>query len=476
MKTLDLAVIGSGIGGTLISSLNKEKDLILFERDSNLGGCASTFKRYGNLYNAGATTFVGYEKNHPVKDIFDKAGFIPDIKKSEIAIRVLQNNKVLDRVKDFETFLENLNKVYPHKNNRIFWEKIKEVDEKFWELKKLHYAKYSLDSYKKTASSVLELFSVFGFDLIKNANNYINETLINISKEYKEFIDAQLLITLQTKAEGISLLSLCIGLAYPFHDVFYSNGGMGAIFDGLLEDINVHKNEEIKKIIKEQNSYKILSNKNEYSSKNIILNSSIYNSSILFEDENIKKYYDKFSFSDQSAFVIYLTLDSKDVKKDFLHHYQIILKNEIPNSISNSFFVSFSSKDDNKLSQNGYSVTISTHTKALFWKDLNKQEYKEQKKITEDFIINHFLENFETIKKEDIIKKFSATSKTFKRYINRYNCGGRAITLKNILQTPSCNTPFKGLYNIGDTVFAGQGWPGIAIGVQTLNKELNAKC
>ena len=471
MKTLDLAVIGSGIGGSLISSLNKEKELILFERDSNLGGCASTFKRFGNSYNAGATTFVGYEENHPIKDIFDKAGFVPNIKKSEIAIRIIQNKKVVDRVKDFDSFLDDMDKVYYHKNNRIFWSKIREIDEKFWNLKKIHYAKYSLKSYIKTTNSMMELFSIFGFDIIKSADSFIDEILPNISKEYKNFIDSQLLITIQTKSKGISLISLALGLSYPFHDVFYANGGMGAIFEGLLEDIKVHKKEEITKIIKEQDSYRLLSNKGEYKTNKLVLNSSIYNSSSFFDDENIKKYYDKFSFSDQSAFVIYLTLDSKE---EFLHHYQIILENEIPNATSNSFFVSFSSNDDEVLSKNGYSITISTHTKAFYWKNLEKDEYKKEKKITEDFIINQFLENFETLKKEDIIKKFSATSKTFKRYINRYNCGGRAITIKNILQTPSCTTPFKGLYNIGDTVFAGQGWPGIAIGVQTLNKELNA--
>ena len=471
MKTLDLAVIGSGIGGSLISSLNKEKELILFERDSNLGGCASTFKRFGNSYNAGATTFVGYEENHPIKDIFDKAGFVPNIKKSEIAIRIIQNKKVVDRVKDFDSFLDDMDKVYYHKNNRIFWSKIREIDEKFWNLKKIHYAKYSLKSYIKTTNSMMELFSIFGFDIIKSADSFIDEILPNISKEYKNFIDSQLLITIQTKSKGISLISLALGLSYPFHDVFYANGGMGVIFEGLLEDIKVHKKEEITKIIKEQDSYRLLSNKGEYKTNKLVLNSSIYNSSSFFDDENIKKYYDKFSFSDQSAFVIYLTLDSKE---EFLHHYQIILENEIPNATSNSFFVSFSSNDDEVLSKNGYSITISTHTKAFYWKNLEKDEYKKEKKITEDFIINQFLENFETLKKEDIIKKFSATSKTFKRYINRYNCGGRAITIKNILQTPSCTTPFKGLYNIGDTVFAGQGWPGIAIGVQTLNKELNA--
>ena len=470
MKTSDIVIVGSGIGASLISALNKDKDLLLFEQDSNLGGCASTFKRFANYFNTGATTFVGYEKNHPIKNIFDKINFTPDIKKSEVAIRVIQNKKVLDRVKDFDTFMKSLNDVYPHKNNRLFWTKIKEIDDNFWQFKKLYFAKHSLNSYLKTLSSSLELFKLFGFDLLKSADEYIKEVLPNISKEYKAFINAQLLITLQTTSKEVSLVSLAIGLAYPFHDVFYVNGGMGSLFDGLLKDIEVHTKEEIQKIKKEHNTYRVITNKSEYLSKQVILNSSIFNSSKLFDDEKIKKYYDQFSINDQSAFVIYLTLDSKE---DFLHHYQIILDEKIPNSFSNSFFISMSSKDDEKMSKNGYSITISTHTKALYWKNLDKDEYEKQKQITEKFIINHFLENFNSVKKENIINCFSATSKTFKKYINRYNCGGKAITLKNILQTPSCTTPFKGLYNIGDTVFAGQGWPGIALGVEVLNKELN---
>ena len=36
MKKIDLSVIGSGIGGSLISILNKDKDLILFEKDKKI--------------------------------------------------------------------------------------------------------------------------------------------------------------------------------------------------------------------------------------------------------------------------------------------------------------------------------------------------------------------------------------------------------------------------------------------------------
>lgn len=159
MKLYDLAVVGSGIGGSMIASLNKDKNTIIFEKDKNLGGCASTFKRYGSYFNAGATTFVGYEEDHPIKEIFDKANYKPDITKSDIAIRIIQNKKVIDRIKDFDKFIEDINKAYPNKNNKIFWQKIKDIDEKFWQLKKLYYSKYSLNAYIKTINSFIELFS-----------------------------------------------------------------------------------------------------------------------------------------------------------------------------------------------------------------------------------------------------------------------------------------------------------------------------
>ena len=471
MKNIDIAVIGSGIGGSLISALNKNKDLILFEKDKNLGGCASTFKRFGTYFNAGATTFVGYENNHPIKNIFDEVGVIPNILESKIAIRTIQNRKIVDRVANFEEFLTNLNNVYYHKNNRIFWKTIKEIDERFWTLKKVYFAKYGFQAYAKTAFFVAELLKEFGFMLFKTADGYINEVLPNISKEYKAFINSQLLITLQTTSKDLSLLAMSLGLAYPFHKVFYPIGGMGQIIEDLLKDVNVQNKEQIISIKKEQNKYRLISTKNEYLASTVILNSAIFESSKLFLDENIKKYYDKFSFSDQSAFVVYLKLDSKE---KLLHHYQIILKENIPNCISNSFFVSVSDINDEKLSNDGYSITISTHSKAIFWEGLTKDEYEEKKEFTQNFIITEFLNNFDNIKKENIKTLFSATSKTFYRYINRSNCGGKPITAKTIFQLPSCNTPFDGLYNVGDTVFAGQGWPGVAIGVNVLNKELNA--
>ncbi|MFW2352835.1 phytoene desaturase family protein [Aliarcobacter butzleri] len=469
MQKIDLTVIGSGIGGSLISILNKDKNLVLFEKDKNLGGTASTFKRFGNYFNSGATTFVGYEDNHIIKEIFDSADFIPDLKKSSYAYRTIINGKSIDRTTDFEEFIESLNSIFYHKNNRYFWQTLKDIDERFWKLKDIYFAKYSLNSYLKSLKTIDILFKEYKFLLFKSAKSFTKEVLGDISKEYQDFIDAQLQITLQSTSKDIPLLSFAIALSYPFHKIFYANGGMGKLFDDMLKNINVKKNEQIMQIKKENNFYRLISSKDEYLTSKLVLNMPVFECKNLFLDEDLQNYYKKFEFYDQSAFVIYLKIDSK---KEFLNHYQIILKESIPNAVSKSFFVSFSHKDDEKLSKDGYSVTISCHTKALFWNELSKEEYEKNKEFTKNFILDELLKNIPDIKKEDIKIEFCATSKTFKRYINRFNCGATPLNLKNIFKIPSSLTPFKNLYNIGDSVFAGQGWPGVALGVKVLNSNL----
>lgn len=120
---------------------------------------------------------------------------------------------------------------------------------------------------------------------------------------------------------------------------------MGTIFDELLNKSEVHKKEEVLEIIQEESFFTIVTKKDKYKAKKVVLNSTIYDSSKLFKDEKIKSYYNQFSFNDQSAFLLNLTVKTSF---DFLSHYQIILEEKIPFSISNSFFVSTSLKEDEK--------------------------------------------------------------------------------------------------------------------------------
>jgi phytoene dehydrogenase-like protein len=244
---------------------------------------------------------------------------------------------------------------------------------------------------------------------------------------------------------------------------------MQTLIEQLLKNVNVHLKQEVLYIKKRAKMYEVVTNKEEYLAKNVILNSTVYDSSKLFLDEEIQNHYEKFTKSEQSAFVVYLKLQSSE---NFLDHYQIILSQMLLHCTSNSFFVSISQKNDSLLSQGGYSLTISTHTNSSFWENLSKEAYEEKKLQTQEAILKEFLAHFDMIDATQFSNVFSATSKTFERFINRKNCGGLAMNFKNMFQLSSCNTPFEGLYNVGDTVFAGQGWPGVALGVDVLNKVI----
>ena len=87
--------------------------------------------------------------------------------------------------------------------------------------------------------------------------------------------------------------------------------------------------------------------------------------------------------------------------------------------------------------------------------------------------MEHFLATFE-LEADEVVASFSATPQTFKRYINREQVGGNPITMKNFLtKLPSNDTQIKGVYQVGDTTYAAQGWPGVMMGVKNLQRVLD---
>lgn len=468
MIIYEMAIVGSGIGGSLFASQYKNKNIIVFEKDTNLGGCAQTFKHQGYSFNGGATTFAGYEDKHIVKELFRHGNIEPNIKKMDIAFRVIQGDTIIDRSSDFEQFLSSVEQAYPNKNNRKFWTTIRSIDEKFWTIKDIYFAKHTIGNYIKTLKTSGTFFSKFGFDLFKSADVFIKEQLGSISSEYRDFLEATLMITVQQKTQDLPLLFFALGLSYPFHTLYYPIGGMGKIIESLLDGIDVHTKEGVTKIEKEDEIFLIHTKKSIYKAKKVILNSTLFDSQKIFVDKKIKRYYQQFMLYDQSAFVVYIKLKQK---KEYLHHYQIILKESIPNCISNSYFISLSDKDDPIMSKDGLSVTISTHTKVSFWKNLSKTDYDREKQKTLTYIKNSFLEHLQL--NEDAIEIcFGATPNTYNRYINRSNCGGVSSSFSTILFNSGVATPFKNLYQVGDTTMGAQGWPGVALGVDMLKRMI----
>ena len=470
----DYAVVGSGIGGSAIAaSLGaKGKKVALFEKEPYLGGASSTFKRRGYTYNTGATTLAGYQDGFVVKEILDEIGCELNLIKTDPTIVIIQGDKITPRYQDFERFFEAVQTNYPHAKNREFWELVAIINRDFFKMQGHYYSNKNLYEKMKSLVTFLPLLKKFSKYLFMSAHEYINKHFAGIDEEYRVFMEAQIRIVAQAELKDINFFTAAIALSYTFNDNYYAVGGLGKVFDAMSAHVgDIYKSTQVLHIQKYKDYFEIFTKKEIYKAKKVILNTTIYESGMLFRDEEIKDYFAKYKKLDnhQSSFMLYMSIRSD---KKFEHHYQIIQKENFVHTLSNALFVSFSDASDKVINRGGeYSITASIHTDTRFWED--EKKYKAQKNELKDLLFKTIVDILQ-IPHDSVLDCFAATPKTFKRYINRSQLGGNAMTMKNLLPfMPSNDTKIKGLYSVGDSVYAAQGWPGVMMGVKNLKKLLH---
>lgn len=471
---IEYAVIGSGIGGSSIASYLDAKghDVVLFEKEPYLGGCSSTFKHKGYAYNTGATTLAGYQEGHIVKSMFDAIGFTPELISTDPGIVIIQNGKTTPRYRDLKKFLDVLEQNYPHLKNRKFWTLVYEIGTAFYEMQGHYYSTGSRVKKLISLTSFVPLLLKFQSYFRVNALDFIKDFYGEISQEYLQFLESQVLIVSQAKLDKVNFFTAALSLGYTFNETHYVKGGFGKLFDAMTASMKqVRRKTQIMHIESKDDHFILHTKHDSIKSKNVILNSTVYESGSLFSKEKIKNYYKTYEKLDnhQSSFMLYLTIKSD---KKYEHHYQLIQDIPYPHTLSNALFVSFSDQKDNEFAKEGhYSITASIHTDARWWEDV--KTYSLRKNELKGILLKSLCDILD-IKEEEIVHHTAATPRTFKHYINRSQLGGNAITMKNFLpRLPGNDTSIKGLYHVGDTVYAAQGWPGVMLGVDNLRRVLH---
>lgn len=470
----EYAVVGSGIGGSTIAAYLTARGhgTVLFEKEPYLGGCSSTFEHGGYAYNTGATTLAGYQDGHIVKTIFDSIGFTPELIETDPAIVIIQNGKTVPRYRDLEPFLEALETLHPHPKNRVFWTLVYTISQQFHTMSGHYYSNRSKAAKFLSLASYLPIFFKFQRYLRVNARTFINTFFDGIPSDYLAFLEAQLFIVAQAHSKEVNFLTAALSLGYTFNATHYVPGGFGRLFDAMTASVkDVRRNTEVQRIERMPDHFLLHTKDGSLRAEKVILNSTVYESGRLFDDRFVKRYYEKYGRlnNHQSSFMLYMTIKSE---KPFHHHYQLIGEQIYPHTLSNALFVSVSDRDDNALSPEGhYSITASIHTDSRWWED--KTVYRAQKNSVKALLLKKICATLD-IKESEIVHLFAATPKTFRRYINRAQLGGNAITMKNFLpRLPGNDTPVQGLFHVGDTVYAAQGWPGVMLSVENLRRLLD---
>ncbi len=473
----DYAVVGGGIGGVLASALLSHvgRDVILFEALDYLGGCAGTFKRGGYYYNVGASTFVGAEENFPVGKMAKFLRVELPIKPIDPAMVVYVGDKVIRRWKDKEKFLEELKQAFPEFDHRPFWKRVYSVSDALWNMwcDSLPYPTLTspLKSLSKHPISFLSTFVCNFLSAKRVAKAYLG----SFNSDYELFLTHHTLITAQGFWEEVPFSVASLGLTYPNLTNYYVIGGMGRLLDTFAERVShISMKTRVKAIRKKPWGFLVETNKGQFEAKGVVLNTTIWKAGELMEElrdfsERAKRKYSKL----WGAFTIYMTVEG-DLPSDFSHHHFILLKEPIPYTGSRSLFLSISEEEDPVLSkEKTRSITISTHTSLELWEGLSKEEYEERKERAIEYCLRIIYEHLPELKNLRKIRVFAGTPKTFERYTGRYrgSVGGIPVIKENFpFSYPSPFTSVDGVYLVGDTVFPGQGWPGVSMGVINLLK------
>lgn len=474
----DIIIAGSGMGGmsagAMLSSAGFK--VLILEAAHAPGGCSSSFYRKGYWFETGATTLTGFDKHQPLWKLEKETGIkIPRIE-LQPSMAVHLGGYCLFRHHSLEQWIEEISGVFGQKSEqRSFWKLAKNVADIVW--------KASLDNPRfppQKVSEWLELLTnnqladawvlPYAFKSVKTVMSNFGTT----NPDFSRFVDEQLMITAQSKAVDTPFLFGAPALTYTNYSNYYVPGGLLTMVDTIRDYIDrrggaLYTKEAVRKIVQKGDSYAVFTQKKKYQARVVVSNIPVWNLPELTVG-TMKQYFQKESRRFDKAWgAVTLGMVTKDTYPDGLPlHHQIHLdKNEKVSSVeSDSIFVSLSHPNDEKRNRNGNRVlNISCHTRPEPWFSKGKGYDSEKRKI-EQHIIRILDKKMPGFGKDEIINVFSGTPVTWQNWVYRKKgrVGGIPQSMaRSLLDWTPASPPFKNLYMCGDTVFPGQGIPGVTL-------------
>ncbi len=472
-----IVLVGAGIGGVTAAALLARRGykVTLIEEQAYPGGCAATFERQGFRFDAGATVGCGFHLKGPLARLGDELDIAWSLMPSSVAWEYRCGDI------DFQLSHSRAGILSAFPASRPFWQEQDRLASLLWSIagETMPWPPSSLADYRALAAKAMgklsTSLSLLGFSG-KTTLQWLAMHGLDRDPDFVRFIDAQLLISVQTTAGDANALFAAIALDLPVRGTDRVTGGIGRVAELLAASIesdggSVIYNSRVSRLERQNGRVVSVATRDgkRYPADLVIANLTPESLQELFKEDGGLRL-NRQPAPLWGAFVLYLGVDEGVFGDVTCNHLQLI-QPEGQLGEGSSLFISVSPSDDSLRAPEGYrAVTVSTHTRPGLWFDALKEgreSYESLKASYTSQMLSLLETRFKGISSRCRIA-FAATPVTFERYTGRKDGYVGGYPQRSLFRVRGPGTPVKNLFLTGDSVFPGQSLPGVVSGVRRL--------
>ena len=476
-KETSVVVIGAGNGGLTVAALLAKKGFAatVLESQAYPGGCAATFDRHGYRFDAGATVGCGFHKKGPLDLLGEELGISWPILSCPAAWDFIHGNRLIHLSHSRQEVLREFPASQP------FWNAQNQIASLLWSFatEALPWPPSGMDElgalFRKmlrkapVLSPMLPLFN-------KTALQWLASYGLDTDSDFVRFIDAQLLISVQTTVGHANAINAAIALDLPAKGTHRLTGGIGSVAEKLAAAVDDSGGRIVYGASAQSIQYKgrqVLSVKTSdgtcYPADIVVANLTPDSLACLFrENDSPAARIKKGPVPEWGAFVLYLGVEESAFNERPASHVQIVRESGDLGE-GNSIFVSVSPSDDSLRAPEGFrAVTVSTHSRPEPWfkaRAAGKEAYDALKATYTEKVMELLSRHFNGIRQK-VHMSSAATPVSWERYTGRKHGYVGGYPQASLFRVRGPQTPFKNLFLTGDSVFPGQSLPGVVTGAR----------
>jgi C-3',4' desaturase CrtD len=476
----DVIVVGAGMGGLTTAALlsNDGLRVLLLEAAHVSGGCSSSFYRKGYVFESGATTLTGFDEHQPMRALESMTGIKIPRERIDPGMTVWMDGRPIIKYEDRSKWIDEAIRVFGEPQaQRKFWQRALDVSDIVW--KAAHnnpfFPPKNMSDWLKLSINNNPIDARILPYAYKSTKEMIDDCGI-ANPDFERFVDEQLLITAQSFASDTPFLFAAPALCYTNYSNYYVPGGLHEMAKAVEEFIEskggvVRMHRKVLQIREiDTGWFEVSTSKGEFfRAHQVVSNIPVWNMSELTEGW-VKHEFDRLSERYDKAWGAFTmnvaTTDTYPEDLTLHHQIHVDLPEGLPHTGSRSIFVSLSKRGDTKRAPDAQrAMNVSCHADPDYWFSLN-WDYEQAREHVQSAILDQMRRQLPGFADSELIVSFPATPVTWEKWIHRSKgrVGGLPQSMdRSILDWPDSSTHVPGLWMCGDTVYPGQGIPGVTL-------------